>query len=184
MVQYDRFTHDRHPATRFMQWPTVSITGGQRGLGRLGADYWPVGKDKRGRRSGRCYRRYPESDWLLLVIPDSFLAPGPEGPVATNRMEAFREGVQQSEARIVIERALGDEASKAKLGERLLRRCEEVLYRRHMVMWLSLSTLQNKGWRWSAALGGHQWFVGSGWQERTAELFELAGEVTRALEKE
>jgi len=181
VIQYDRFTHDRHPATRFLQWPTVSITGGQRGLGRLGADYWPVLRDKRGRRMGKSYQRYPESDWLLLVIPDSFLGPGPEGPVATNRMEAFREGVVEAEARIVIERALANEAGRTKLGEELAKRCEDVLYRRHMMMWLSLSDLQNKGWRWPVALAGHRWFIGSDWQQRRRELFDLAGEVEKKM---
>ena len=54
----------------------------------------------------------------LFTVPESLLAPGPEGPVASDEMEAYREGVQECEARIAIERALGDEARKARLGGR------------------------------------------------------------------
>ena len=125
------------------------------------------------------------------------MAPGPDGPVATGRMEAFRQGIQECEARIVIERALMDSKLKAKLGAELVKRCEEHLHARHMMMWLNLSNLQfyhkrpgssrrwettclARNWRNAANVTGHNWFVSSCYQERTAELFDLAGEVERA----
>ena len=37
------------------------------------------------------------------------------------------------------------------------------------------------GWRWGRHASGHYWFLGSGWQKRTEELFALAGEVSRKL---
>ena len=157
-------------------------------------------KNKRGKRVGRAYARYPESNWHQISINTSTLAPGPEGPVATNHLEAFREGVQECEARIEIERALDDEELKARLGEDLVRRCEEYLHARHMMMWLSVSNLQcyhanegSPGWglylakQWRmcpAGMSGHYWFLSSGWQERTWQLFSLAGEVAAKLEEE
>ena len=193
---FDRFSRERHPCSRWMRLMEAAITGSQRGLGRLGADYWAVVKDKQGRRAGRAYQRYPESDWRNLFIADSMLAPGPEGPVATNRLEALREGVQDAEAYVVIERALTEDALRAKLGEDLAKRCEDHLAARHMMLWLSLSDLQlysrspdrpgilAGGWRSLPNATGHQWFLGSGWQAQRAQLYGLAGEVERKLDSE
>ncbi|NLW50029.1 MAG: DUF4091 domain-containing protein [Candidatus Brocadiaceae bacterium] len=193
---FDRFSRERHPCTRWFRMMEAAITGSQCGLGRLGADYWLVVKDKHGRRTARSYQRYPESDWRNLFIADSMLAPGPNGPVSTNRLEALREGVQDAEAYIVVEEAVTDEALKAKLGEDLAGRCEEYLAARHMMLWLSLSNLQlhgrdekrpgisAKGWRAAPNATGHQWFLGSGWQAQRVRLYELAGEVQRKLAEE
>ena len=197
--QFDRFTRDHHPCTRWRHQAEVCITGLQRGPGRLGADYWKVMRDKKGKRVGRSYERYPESSWRNLVIPEAILAPGPTGPVATTHLEALREGVQECEARIVIEQALMDKKLTARLGAELTRRCQEFLHARHMMMWLSLSNLQfyyskpggrawettsmAKEWRTAANVTGHNWFLSSGYQERTAELFALAGEVSKKLNR-
>ena len=143
VAQFDRGnSRETSPNVYWLRLAEAAITGSQRGNGRLGADYWKVVKDKTGRRVGRSHDRYPESTWRNLFIPEALLAPGPEGPVATDEMEAYREGVQECEARIVLEYALDDEARKAKLGEDLAKRCEEYLANRHMMMWLSLSDLQ------------------------------------------
>ncbi len=196
--QFDRFSREAHPCTRWRHQAEVCITGAQRGPGRLGAEYWKVIRDKRGRRAGRSYERYPESSWRNLVIPEALMAPGPSGAAATNQMEALREGVQECEAIIVIERALMDDGLKAQLGADLAKRCEEFLHARHMMLWLSLSNLQfyhtrpgsdkswetyslARNWRSIPNVTGHNWFLSSGYQERTAQLFALAGEVTRKL---
>lgn len=197
--QFDRFNRERHPCTRWRRQAEVCITGAQRGPGRLGAEYWKVIRDNRGRRAGRSYERYPESSWRNLVIPEALMAPGPNGAMATNQMEALREGVQECEAIIVLEQALVDEGLKAQLGPDLARRCEEYLHARHMMLWLSLSNLQfyytrpgsdkswetyclARNWRNSPNVTGHNWFLSSGYQERTEQLFALAGEVARKLE--
>ena len=76
-----------------------------------------------------------------------------------------------------------------------MRRCEEYLHTRHMMMWLSLSNLQlyydkpgsrskrhhARRWRDRPNVAGHNWFLSSNWQQRTAKLYTLAGEVTRKL---
>jgi hypothetical protein len=100
----------------------------------------------------------------------ALLAPGPEGPVPTARMEVFRQGLQISEARAAIERA----RESGKLGGDLARRCEEVLRRRadvYHLLWCAERHAQGEGWRW---------FESGKWEELTDELFSLAGEVAAA----
>ncbi len=178
--------------TRWRQFEEVQITGGQRGQGRIGGEYWPVLRNKKGERVGRAWGRYPESDWRQLNITTALLGPGPDGPVAVDMMEAFREGVQECEARIVLEKALYDEGLKKKLGDELAKQVEGYLYGRHMMMWLGMSDQELHGsekepanWRsnWSGLNNsGTSWFLGSGFHERSAQLYELAGKVSRALQ--
>ncbi|MBN2581459.1 MAG: hypothetical protein JXL80_00215 [Planctomycetes bacterium] len=117
------------------EFPGLNITGGQRGVGRISADLWPAIRDKRGKRVGAAYGRYPENNWRNLDISGSILAPGPDGPLSTARMENLREGVQACEARIFLESALLDPARKAKLGEDLAARCQTALDEHHRAMW-------------------------------------------------
>ena len=84
------------------------------------------------------------------------------------------------------------------MGADLAHRCEEYLRARHMMLWLSLSNLQfyytrpgskngwettnlARNWRSHPNVTGHHWFLSSGYQQRTAELFSLAGEVEKKL---
>jgi hypothetical protein len=114
--------------------------------------------------------------------------------VATQRFEALREGVQECEARITIERALADADLRAQLGEDLARRCEEYLKARSVLLRLALGNMPHytrsmarapQNWMIRAnstslwTLSGHNFLLSSDYQERTAELFALAGEVAR-----
>ncbi len=143
---------------------------GLHGIGRIGADFWPAVKDKRGRRS-TIAGRYPESAWgqlnLNYCVP-SVLGIGKKGPVPTVRSEAFRESVQECEARIFIEKAMDDAGKKAKLGEDLVKRCGVTLDERRRMCLYSVG----KGW---------MWYVSSGWAERDEKLFNLAAEVSKKL---
>ena len=176
------------PISRWRFIAESSVTGNTRGIGRLGADYWPAVRDKRGKRVGAVWQRYPEAHWRVLNIATSLLAPGPRGPAATQRLEALRENVQECEARIVIEQALDDEATKAKLGDDLVARCEQLLANRQRTMYRSTSFLQIgpgaslafAGWRGCGpCVTGSTWLQGSPWQDRSLDLFNLAGEVVR-----
>lgn len=177
------------PPTNWRHMGEWNIAGEQRGVGRVGADYWPVVRDKRGERRGTVGSRYPQSSRRNLDLYSCLLSPGPDGPVATARYESFREGIQECEARIVIERALTDDALREKLGDSLSRRCRDALVEHVLCMYKGLSNLQLYGyfwsyatsWRGSEGVAGHTWFVGSGWQRRTERLYALAGEVERAL---
>jgi hypothetical protein len=192
-VEFRRFSafNDWLPATQ-MIFPELQITGKQRGLGRIGADFWAVMKDKRGERRGYVWDKYPQSMWHSCNMYSHMLNPGPEGPVATARYEMLREGVQNCEARIVIEEVLTDEARKAKLGGDLAARCERLLDER---LWQGLkgfSGLQLSGRIYTTytsygkifyynagGAAGAYWYAGSGWQDRQQELYGLAGEVQR-----
>jgi glycosyl hydrolase family 123 len=180
------------PATHWRTMVEQNIAGGQRGVGRIGADFWACLFDKRGRRVGRCWNRYPESSWRNLDLYSAVLAPGADGPIATTRYEILREGVQECEARIYIEQALLDAKMKDALGKELADRCQAALDERIALMLKGLSNLHLSGphWyyatKWTSDLGlsGHFWFVGSGWQDRTALLFDLAAEVDARLKAE
>jgi len=181
------------PASRLRHAGEFNITGTQRGVGRMGADFWPAVKNKAGARSGTVAARYPQSSWRNLDLYSSLLGPGPDGPVSTYRFEAFREGLQACEARIAIEEALTDEKLRAAIGEELARRCEEALVKRTQYMIKSLGNLRLTGpphwyvtigytyWHRSPGPVGHQWYLGSGWRERSRELYSLAAEVKLQL---
>jgi len=191
-AEFRRFTAlNNWPASTLMLFSEIQITGTQRGLGRVGADFWPVIKDSRGRLQGRVWERYPQSLWHSCNMFSHMLNPGPTGPVAATRYEQMREGIQQCEARIAIEAALTDETLKAKLGPDLAGRCQTLLAER---VWQELKAFSNlqltgrtyatSGNSWGYGCGGaagHYWYVSSGWQDRTQRLYDLAGEVTRKL---
>jgi len=190
-VQFLRFRAlNAWPPSSLMHFEELNITGSQRGVGRLGADFWATIKDKRGRRVGRAWDRYLQSMWHSLNLSSHMLVPGPAGPVASTRYEYFREGVQQCEARIAIERALTDEKLKAKLGPELAARCQEVLDERLRDVWRSGSTLQLTTRYYASVkskheayggVAGHLWYIGSAWQDRTQRFYALAGQVARKL---
>jgi Glycoside hydrolase 123, catalytic domain/Glycoside hydrolase 123 N-terminal domain len=179
------------PPSTILLFSELQITGAQRGLGRVGADFWAVIKDKRGRRQGRVWERYPQSLWHSCNMFSHMLNPGPTGPVASTRYEQMREGIQQCEARIAIEAALTDETLKAKVGSDLAGRCQRLLDDRVWEELKAFSNLQLTGrsyatsansWGYGCGgLAGHYWYAGSGWQDRTQRLYEFAGEVTRKL---
>ncbi|MFW6146595.1 MAG: glycoside hydrolase domain-containing protein [Planctomycetota bacterium] len=134
----DRFGLMNGPALRIRQMPQLNINGHQRGIGRIGGDMWNCIRDSRGRRAGKAYDRYPENYYRGLNIPSYFIAPGPDGPVSTARLENLREGVQECEARILIEDALVDPAAKKRLGTELAGRARAVLDAHHRALWRSI----------------------------------------------
>ncbi len=155
-------------------------TAGLRGFGRLGADFWDVLKDKRGRNKGALPARYPESAWGQLNLSYGtryLLAPGKDGPVSTIRLEMLREGLQEAEARIFLEKALLDEARRGKLGEERAKRAQAVLDERQRAY--ARFVFQDQ-WRGKA---DPMWYPCSGWQEESKKLFALAAEVAEALGK-
>ena len=91
---------------------------------RNGLDFWPV-VERDGRRrkifnSGIC------GAWLYRGNPVSFVAPGPKGTLSTVRFQMFREGIQETEARIFLAERLGS------LPEERQRRCRELLAEREV----------------------------------------------------
>jgi len=99
-----------------------TLQGGITGFGRIGLDFLPLPDKDR-----------PEQYLSLCGQIGAHLGPaastraivgaGPKGPVATERLEAFREGLQVREAMIFLQKALDG----GKLPEGLSRRCTELL---------------------------------------------------------
>jgi hypothetical protein len=181
---------DGFPNSMWRNLADFCISGDQRGVGRLGAEFWPVLRDKKGQRAGRIYERYPFSNWRNLDIYTSLFAPGAQGPAATQHYVLLVEGVQECEARIVVERALGDPAQRSRLGEELAGRCQAALDERLHDTELDFCMMINRfngddpggvGSTFGPGVPGHIWNIASGWEERTEALFALAGEVERKL---
>ncbi len=155
--------------------------GGLRGFGRCGADFWPLRKEKHygDWRYRSLAGRYPETnDWHGGWLHNSFiyvLGPGEHGPVATTRLEMLREGLQEAEARVFIEKALLDETLKAKLGKELARKCLELLDER------TRSCRRTFVYGTGTARWNSLWLTSSGWQERSAALYSTAAEVAARL---
>jgi hypothetical protein len=144
---------------------------GPRGLGRIGADFWPVLKDSRGRVRGTLAGRYPETAWGQLNLNNCtpyILGRGQKGPLATVRSEAFREALQELQTRIFVEKALLDDEAKDLLGEDLMARCRKALDERIRM------GLHSAG-------EGQPWFISSDWCQRSELLFGLAAEVAKKL---
>ena len=185
-----------YPVTMARLLGEMNIQGSQRGFGRIGLDFWPVLEAKSGRRKRRfsIQARYPESNWRNLdwMIHD-FVPPGPEGALSTMRLLMMREGIQECEARILIERALTTPTLKAKLGDELAKRCEAIIRERTRTVTTALENHTHCGFGGTSTTGhdwwsspgqvGALWYVSSGWQKRSEELYTTAAEVARIIGK-
>jgi hypothetical protein len=106
----------------------------------------------------------------------------------TARLELMREGLQECEARIALEEALGDPAKRAKLTDAFAKRADEFLRARtramltgldnHLCCGFARPSTQVHGWWSTPGQVGHLWFRQSEWESREGELFELAAQVT------
>ena len=147
---------------------------GLRGVGRCGADFWPEFWSRDWRHTFH-FASIPESAyWHGGNFRNStayILAPARSGPVATGRYEMMREGAQETEARIFIEKSLLDAAKRARLGDDLAKRCQELLDER---TWVGIQAFTHA---YTVARYHPLQFASSGWQERSAKLYELAAEV-------
>jgi hypothetical protein len=168
----------------------INVAGDQRGFGRLGADFWPVFPDSKGLDVGTLGTRY--NSWRNLDIETSVLSAGKNGAIGTHRFETLREGIQEAEARIFIEKALLGKKIDGALAER----CQAILDDRTAAMLRGVNDLvlsplvyekypQNPhGWWQYPCLGAsYPWYAVSGWQDRSRALFEAAADVQRALGK-
>jgi hypothetical protein len=191
-AEFRRFTAlNEWPLSTILLFSEIQITGRQRGLGRVGADFWPVYKDQQGHRRAWIWDRYPQSLWHSCNLMSHMLVPGPAGPVASTRYEVMREGIQECEARIAIETVLTDEAKKAKLPTGLAEQAQQLLDDRVWQELKAFGDMQLTGRSYATAkdtwvygcggTAGHYWYASSGWQDKAQKLYNLAGEVERTL---
>jgi hypothetical protein len=144
--------------------------GNYSGLGRTGVDFWPIPgtKTKEGeKRSTSIIGRYMEANWDQLnmdTATEVLLAPGPEGAISTERFELLREGVQDSEARAFLEKAI----LEGKLDAALADKCRELLDERHWVIR-------------AACMGNWNWYEGPGSAGLAEKLYAAAAAVAAKL---
>jgi hypothetical protein len=152
----------------FRLWPEQALRFGHRGIGRIGVDYWGIWRQgcevlnmnkSRGRTKG-----------TVAYAINSILWPGKNGAESSTRMEALVEGLQETEARIFLEKAL----ESKKLSKELTERIHKLFKHRDRSTWLIISSS-----------GSYQndctW---QGWQDRSRELYKMAAEVDALLKKE
>jgi hypothetical protein len=160
----------------YRQSAEENITGGQRGIGRLGGDFWNVlkhgEKQAHGRHTagGTLVNRWQSyGGWGQLVVRSAFLAPGKDGAIPTAPYEMLREGMQDCEVRIAIASALLDGASRAKLGPTLARKAQDVLDARRVLL--------------AHTYGRSPVLYVTGRNARQNDLYATAVAVAKALEK-
>jgi hypothetical protein len=147
---------------------------GARGLGRIGGDFWVVLRDARGRATATLAGRYPEAAWGQLNLNyclSYIFGRGRDGAVRTVRSEALREGAQDMETRIFIEKAV-EGVGGAKVSGALAKRCRALLDTR-------IRTAIRAGMPGKKK----QRTLDPKWREYNHRLYELAGEVARELGK-
>lgn len=162
----------------------LDISGQQRGFGRMSADFWPCLKDAKGNMTGSISSRFPKSNWNQLNLRQTpYLYPGPKGALATVRFEMMREGIQECEARIFIEKALLDTTMNGKLGEALATKCQELLDNRVRALLGSQAKKEAPKTGDGGLAASDAGFAESGWQEESGKLYATAAEVAVALAK-
>ncbi|MFP4057827.1 MAG: glycoside hydrolase domain-containing protein [Candidatus Brocadiia bacterium] len=156
--------YDSSRLVLFRAAPEASLQGGLTGIGRVGADFLPLPHEtKPGRFRSLCG---PIGAHLgPAASTRAFVGPGSDGPVATERLEMFRQGVQVREALLFLQRALEAEA----VDEELARRCTALLDERARTY---LRTRRD-------TVAGYLYFE-SGLLEREGRLFALCAEVAEA----
>jgi len=176
----------------------ITIQGPWRGFGRVGLDFWPALRNRRGVPVGCIQARYPRSSWRQLDGMLYVLAPpGPEGALAAGKLEMMREGLQETEARIFLEDVLTDPARRGRLPAALVAKARTVLNARMRALAVVLEKQEMAGFQREAKpyLDGYgagdfqsptagifrQWYTESGWQQRSEDLYTVADEVNATL---
>lgn len=174
-------------------YPETNIQGKQRGVGRFGLDGWSVLEAKgRGGKKTRTsiHARYPASGWRNLDWMLRYLAyPGPDGAQSSVRIEMMREGLQECEARIVVERAIVDKERLMKLDRDLAARCRTFIADRTQDIAVTMDSHYIDGFdntkhsEVGSGVAGPYWFLCSDWQSRSERLYRLAAEVQQNLKE-
>jgi hypothetical protein len=157
-----------------------ALASGMNGISRQGADFWLV--DLGGRSPASIAGRYGALPGAVDLARDSspcWLSAGKRGPIPTAAFEVVREGLEDCEARICIEKALTAPALCAKLGADLEKRCREALADRVALM-LALELLYTVDLAIVDKVKVPD-YVPLDWQRQSERLFALADEVTARL---
>ena len=158
---------DWSPLILLRNLPEEVINRGMDGVGDFGADLFPIPKD-----GGRGFYMLGNGRGTggPGAATHSLLAPGPDGAVATERYECFREGTELSEAILYLEQALQDKKVSGDLAGKLNRYLDE-----RGVAMIKFWYERGGGFRSS--------WTPAGQADRDAELLALCAEVARATGK-
>jgi hypothetical protein len=168
-----------HARGRTREWSSLwdlrafieeTIMKGEHGVDPMGGDLWMI-QDARG--------RWVSGSWSACALGPgnctrAILAPGPNGPIVTERYEAMREGVQICEAILFIQRGL----DAGKLDAALTARANKVLDERSTHL-LGSHVLADK----SGATKFDRVKMAAGAFEAENELFAVAAAVAQAAQK-
>lgn len=166
----------QYPPSYFWNMYEQNLCGGMDGLGRLFSDFFAV-RTQGGKGDYRLLGRYVDTSAGTMNWGETWLAPGPDGAIASVAYESLRNGIQESEARIFIQDAILDR--KDKLGDALAKRAQDVLDERGRRIWCA--SLMPGGNAARLPPYGEYWRAGSGWPETTEILFDTAAEIAAAL---
>jgi hypothetical protein len=166
----DRGLFDASPICQFRLACEQSLLADRHGLGQIGADFWPVPAPD-GKATFTMVGRFPStSEGNLGIYAGQLLYPGPAGPVPSVRYQMLRENIQECEARIFLEKLLGE--SPARLPAPLAAKAQAVLDERtrwHRLLMLGPAPESAIAWPYS------------GWEARAIQLYEVAAEAARTL---
>jgi hypothetical protein len=157
--------HESSPMLLHKYVQMASIQGRCAGIGRVGADFWPLRKGRYGAAVG--LSGHTGMHLSVGASLRAYVGPGPDGPVSTEKLEITREGIQLREAVIFLQQA----RKAGVLGADLREKMDELLLwqARHWIR-----TKPNDDIHWLA-------FAGSGCRERDAELYALCAEAAKAV---
>ena len=169
------------PLTQYRQFAEgTTLTGGTRwkkpeagaaGFTRIGLDYWDVD-------NGRpLLLKWSGNGWdnMYREGPAAITEPGPDGAIGTERLEMLREGIQDCEARIAIEKALLARQAPAPLADE----CVALLKERIAAREKDGKFVPGHGAP-TRSVEDRLWGMAPNWQDLSARLFDLAGRVEAA----
>jgi RNA polymerase sigma factor (sigma-70 family) len=160
--------------TTLVSYRTMAERGlycGKQGIGRICLDFFSVmGKNHGPTKQLDIYNRFPHSSCSQRQPTLKKMAwVAPDGPATTMRYEALCEGVQESEAVIIISEGV---ANSAKVGAKLAGECEKLIRDRIMFCHSRNQT------RWSRS---YVHMNHSGWRALARRTFDLAAQVAKKL---
>ena len=151
---------------------------GWRGIASQGADFWRFPNGKGTYADGSRRGRYVNQGWVDGLSP-AILGAGKVGPVTTRRFQMMREAYQEAEVNAFVEGVLRDENKKARLSPELMKRIEQVLGERAEMFRYYALYLTNFYYS-----GNHAaFFEESVFLRNSEQLYDIAGDVAKALEK-
>jgi hypothetical protein len=169
----DRSLFDACPIAQFRAACEQAILADRRGLGQIGADFWPV-KGPDGKLTRTMVGRFPAtSEGNLGIYAGQLLYPGPAGPVPTVRYQMMRENIEECEARIFLERLLLEEPPR--LPAAPAKKIQDMLDERtrwHRMLTPGFASESFISWPYS------------GWEKRRLQLFEAAAAAAKAVSEE